>query len=496
MATAIAIARWRVAQAPPPAGTVEGVRAALPGLWLTPAILFFSFAFAWRDSPTLGLANLIALGTAAGLAVSPPAWLTGLTRYGLSLLVAGVQVIAGPLGLLLKDITYAEVEDLRPVVPVLTLGRGLMVAVPVALVFGGLLTTADPVFERFVRDLFDWDFEEIAAYATLGCACTWIASGALREVLTRRERDPEPVECPGFLQLGIAEIALALTILDLIFLAFVVIQFRYLFGSAELTVGLSHSAYARRGFFELVWATGLALPLLLLADWTLRAGRPWYRWLFRVLAAALVAMLYVVMASAVYRMSLYVQEFGLTELRLYTTAFMLWLAIVFVWFVATVLTDRRPRFAIGALVSAFLVVLALNAIDPDAQIVRANVARNDLVRGIDVRYLTCLSTDAVPALVEALPAMNETERKTVAMRLLNDSPSETDWRTWNTGRAQTRQLVDRHRQELEAWTSHDQSKPLPRGVWCSSSMIRNERTRETSPSPQNTRPQRPSPFSR
>src|SRR5688572_31274949 len=48
------------------------------------------------------------------------------------------------------------------------------------------------------------------------------------------------------------------------------VQLRYLFGGAdlvELTPGLSYAEYARRGFFELVAATALVVPILLLADW-------------------------------------------------------------------------------------------------------------------------------------------------------------------------------------------------------------------------------------
>ena len=44
-----------------------------------------------------------------------------------------------------------------------------------------------------------------------------------------------------------------------------------------------------------------------------------------------------VIVSALQRMRLYTQEYGLTELRLYTTAFMLWIAAGGVWYLATVL---------------------------------------------------------------------------------------------------------------------------------------------------------------
>jgi uncharacterized protein DUF4153 len=61
----------------------------------------------------------------------------------------------------------------------------------------------------------------------------------------------------------------ALGALNLLFLAFVVVQFRYLFGGEGLVeerVGLTYAEYARHGFFELVAVSVLVLVVLLAAD--------------------------------------------------------------------------------------------------------------------------------------------------------------------------------------------------------------------------------------
>src|SRR5262249_40205161 len=141
-------------------------------------------------------------------------------------------------------------------------------------------------------------------------------------------------------RLGFVEVATALALLDLLFLAFVLVQFRYFFGGAvvvESSPRLTYAQYARPGFFGLVTVAALALPLLLLAHALIRDARPAQVRLFCALAGALVALLFVIMVSAVQRMRLYQREYGLTELRVYTTAFMGWLAAVFLWFCATVL---------------------------------------------------------------------------------------------------------------------------------------------------------------
>src|SRR6185503_6791564 len=118
-------------------------------------------------------------------------------------------------------------------------------------------------------------------------------------------------------------------------------------------------------------------------------------------------------------MSIYTSEYGLTELRLFTTVFMVWLGFVFAWFAVTVLRGRRERFTAGALASALLMLLLLNAAGPDGVIVRTNAWRVGQGRSLDAAHLASLGAGAVPAALAVLPALPANERCEVA-RLLFD----------------------------------------------------------------------------
>ena len=63
-------------------------------------------------------------------------------------------------------------------------------------------------------------------------------------------------------------------------------------------------------------------------------------------------------------------------------------------------------------VSGFAVLFTLNALNPDAMVARANLARGDAGRGgtagADFRYVASLGGDAVPMLVSALTAPDTT----------------------------------------------------------------------------------------
>ncbi len=110
------------------------------------------------------------------------------------------------------------------------------------------------------------------------------------------------------------------------------------------------------------------------------------------------------------------------------------------------LRDHRERFAFGALVSAFLAIGLLNRINPDAFIVGTNVARLATGRSFDPNYVTSLSADGVPALLEALPAMDDARRRAMEKQLLANGsvPANEDWRTWNWSREQASRAVMRY----------------------------------------------------
>jgi hypothetical protein len=231
-----------------------------------------------------------------------------------------------------------------------------------------------------------------------------------------------------------------------------------------ITPSLTYAEYARRGFFELVWVAGLTLPLLLVLD-RLRPDDRAVELLFRALAGVTILLLVVVMISAVQRMRLYVDEFGLTELRLYPTAFMVWLAIVFAWFAATALRGQGRRFAIGAVCAGFATLLGLNLLNPDAFIARANLERTASSRPVDLGYLFSLSGDAVPMLIDALPTLPA--RGAPAAQILSrwTPPERRDWRTFNWGRDTAWAAVNRNYErllEMAPSIRRDQERPQRR----------------------------------
>jgi hypothetical protein len=230
--------------------------------------------------------------------------------------------------------------------------------------------------------------------------------------------------------------------------AFLGLQARALFGGSEYvmaTTGVTYAEYARRGFFELVAVAAIVLVLLLLGDWILDRRTPDADRRFRTAGWMLVALLGVLMASALQRMVLYVSYYGLSDTRLYATAGMAWVGVALGWFGLTILRGRRARFGVGLLVISAGWIATLNVINPEAVVVRVNLARALEGHAFDVPYHAHLSADAVPALIaaaERLPADD-------CNALMNDlAPpwyehlmGENDWRSWTLPVARAERAV-------------------------------------------------------
>lgn len=422
----------------------------------------YAAGLVWRDSPALKLTALG--GTAVCFAVpafrAGAAWLRSsrVLGYVAALATTGLYTAFGGALVVLDASRVAPRRDPSRQTQwthAVGVARGLALAVPLVVVFGGLFMSADAVFAGIVTDVVRVDLDTVASHIVLTAFLSWIAAGYLRGSLTTSGVPAVLAERRA--GLTITELGTAMALIGLLFLAFVLVQFRYLFGGSELvhvTPGLTYAEYARRGFFELVAVVALMLPLLLAADWLLRRHRRSDEAVFRGFALVQIVLVLVVLASALQRMRLYQLTYGLTELRFYVTATLILLGLVLLWFTATVLRGRRELFAFGTLIVTLSAGAALHAVNPDAVIARTNIARAHAGGGgvprFDVVYATSLSADAVPVLLDALPGLPPDARCRSAQRLLErwDPGARAPLRTWNWSESRARRAVSEQQHRL------------------------------------------------
>ena len=425
-----------------------GLRRPRSSWWLLPALLFAAL-FPLRASETVsvlcGLAALLCFLMVSYGAGGTPLRVAGMMRIALHVAVAWLLGLGALALFLAEGIDYRGIVSSRKRGPLLAIGRGLLIATPIVLAFVGLFAAADVFFRDFLADVFAFDAETVATHVMIALLVAWL-SGSFLAAITLI--DPEPITPPAppeRARLGLVETGILLGLVNAVFALFVAIQFRYLFGGSgrvESSSTLTFADYARRGFFELVAVAVLTAVLLLAAHWLLAPGRRAWR-LFVPLAALLEVLVLVVMVSAFERMRLYMDFYGLTELRLFVTIFMGWLLIGFAWMAATVLRGARDRFALGAMASALFVVVATAVANPDDLIVRQNLAQAGPDRALDIDYLLDLGPDGIPTLLAKIQDVPELERcRVVEQSRERYGDPRGGWRSWNYGRWRAAQRAD------------------------------------------------------
>ncbi|MFL5799392.1 MAG: DUF4153 domain-containing protein [Actinomycetota bacterium] len=313
--------------------------------------------------------------------------------------------------------------------------RGAAVAVPVLVVLGVLLGSADPVFASWFQ--VPADPVDVVAHGVLLALGAWGMAGLLRVASATSPRSPDVVP-PRFR--GV-EAFVVLAGLDGLYAAFAVAQVISASGGARRVLearGLTYAEYARSGFFQLVAVAVITLVVLLVlravTDTTTRHARA----VFLALALVAVALTLVIVDVAVHRMRLYERAFGLTMLRLYVEVAMLGIALVFVALAVRLTGVRASRQWLTpvALGLALALVLALDVANPESLVARRNVALAARTGHLDVGYLASLSDDAVPTLVEASSRLSGPDRR--ALRNLLCPPPDTErfhgWAAWNASR--------------------------------------------------------------
>jgi Domain of unknown function (DUF4153) len=284
----------------------------------------------------------------------------------------------------------------------LRIGSALLVSLPVLGVLVALLASADAVFASLLTP--ETNLGPVGGHLALTLL---VAAGVLglAGVVSGPLADRSPTG--GF---GVAEVATMLGLAAVVLGMFVVSQLVALTDAGERLVeqaGLTPAEYARSGFFQLCWATGVLLLFLVVVR-ALAAPEALDHRVVRVMGAAVPLLALGLVAVSLRRMALYDEAFGLTMLRLWVVGAAVWMGTVLVM-TAVRNGSRHARgtwLVAGAGVAALTLVLAADAVNPEAFVARHNIERGRDGAELDVDYLAGLSDDAVPTLA-AEPEVSE-----------------------------------------------------------------------------------------
>lgn len=222
---------------------------------------------------------------------------------------------------------------------------GLIVATPITFIVATLLVSADEGIEKILDNFNTWFMNNLNVTLLLqilfgfliGCNIfSMMYSNIYKKNFSPYNDTTYEIKfnnwrvCPSIM------IYSALTPMCMLYILYVVSQIGYFTGAfnGNLYEGYTYSEYARRGFFELTAISCINLGVIFLANLLCkRLGNSYYD--KKPLALKIYNLIFsmftiFIIATAMSKMLLYIGEYGLTRLRVYTSWFMILLALIFI----------------------------------------------------------------------------------------------------------------------------------------------------------------------
>ncbi len=305
----------------------------------------------------------------------------------------------------------------RSIGPVLL---GLLCAVPMLLVIVPLLSSADAAFDQLFQNMTLQNSDETIKTLILGVGLFILVFG---QYFAARRMEP-PEEGKRVCGQGIEPAALIafLSMISLVYVLYLISQFAYFFSgfSGLLPDNYSVAQYARRGFFEMVLICLLNLLIVFASLLAVKKKEGREPGTIRWFSLFLCGFSLLLIATALSKMILYIDSFGMTHLRILTSVFMLFLAVVFVTVVLR-LFIRKLRYMKIILIAAMLLVVAMGFADLDRVVAAYNVEayRSGQLDSIDMEELSSLSSDGIVPYVFKL-TREDSDIASSAYRILQD----------------------------------------------------------------------------
>ncbi len=291
---------------------------------------------------------------------------------------------------------------------------GIAVSLPVLFVIIPLLVSGDAAFSGLVKMVF----KNVGVYLGEAALVVLIAPYLISHFVTKSKKiDFKQVKAGSSKRPVPSAVTVSfLSAISVTYVAYMFSQLAYFFSAfagilPEDYTG-SASEYARRGFFEMFAICVINFIIITLASaLTKRNGRGRTPIAVKLLSLFIVAFSLVLLITAMQKMKMNIEFFGLSKNRVLVSVFMLMMLAVILFYVIHMF---KPSFGYmqGVVIVCSAVLVALSFTNLDGQIAKYNVEKyiSGELDSIDVSYLYSLSDSAHPYISE----LNKAEDHNVA----------------------------------------------------------------------------------
>ncbi len=291
-----------------------------------------------------------------------------------------------------------------------------LAVIPTAMAIG--LLSYDEGFSDLLSNIFDWDIDTI--FSHIGSAIFALPIGLYAFGLYVSSIDGKGAglmtEEACAKAAKAVRIAPAVTVivgtvpLLFVYVVFFLSQWDYYMSAftGVLPEGFSYAEYAREGFFQLCAVAVINLVVIVAAMVFMKRREDGKSPLLTALVTLFSASTLLLIVTAISKMMLYIDSYGLTPRRVYATWFMAVIALVFLVLTVGQFVRRLPMLAVCGVV-AVVMFAGLSLCGADSLIAQYNVDRymNGTLESVDMIAMEELGDAAIPALVELAVAIDE-----------------------------------------------------------------------------------------
>lgn len=278
---------------------------------------------------------------------------------------------------------------------------GICCCIPLIAIVLPLLISSDAAFEGMIRQAFG-NISEIFIKCILGLLLAPFLISYCYGLKKYIKPVPYDSRFKGIDNLYIISF---LTLPTLFYILYLISQLAYFFSAFEglLPVGYTFTVaeYARRGFFELSVISAINLILVFSALLLSKKDNGKMSLPLKIICSFICIFTLIITATAISKMALYIQNFGMTVLRITTCSFMIFLATVFVALIFKLYIPKTKIIHIS-LISAAIILLILGFANVNKVVAdyNYNLYINADTETIDVYTIYALGDEGIEYLIK------------------------------------------------------------------------------------------------
>lgn len=298
---------------------------------------------------------------------------------------------------------------------------GLAVAViPTTIVIA--LLSYDSGFSKILENMFDWDFEKIMSH--LGSFILGIPVGmyvfglfiastdhSCKNVITKAGCSDAAIKMR---KVPVLTAFAAVLPLLFVYVVFFISQWSYYMSAFTgiLPENFTYAEYAREGFFQLCAVAFINFIIILCIVLFMRRKDARKSVFLNLLSIIFALFTLVLIGTAMSKLVMYIQYYGLTHKRIYAAWFMVVLAIVFIMiFIYQFVSKMKITALCTSVVIIMFAVLALGNIDSKIAEYNVNNYLNGNLTSIDIYELYDLGDAAIPSIVKLTQYWDDMENR-------------------------------------------------------------------------------------